>query len=187
MVAVKCLEKYNLEGFFLDYGQRYAEQEQWAASNVARRLGIKLHSARLTGITVESENEWFPARNLYIGALSFSMASRLGCSAILVGSKTNEYREDDEYCWHDCTRVFHEKLQELGNRALDFPSQEIEVLQPLLGWSKQEVVDGLKAARIPLHELWSCYRPDKDGRSCGVCYHCVELKKLGVWECVHSA
>lgn len=152
---------------FVDYGQPSRLRELHAANSLVRhyRFGslieITVNGMRLGGMTGGLENNPMvvPGRNMTLVAL----AANLRPEEIWIGCNL-----DDQADYHDCRKAF----LEAASRAIEIP-----VKAPLLGMSKETILDECKRLEVPVDLCWSCYLSKTF--QCGICNSC---KSNGVHE-----
>lgn len=174
------------------YGQRTEKRERKAFEAIADfygardRLVVRLDHFRAIGGSALTdsriavpENElgkpgpngseipvtYVPFRNAHFLSVAVSWAEAIGAAAIYIGAVA-----EDSSGYPDCRpeyyRVFQELIQ-VGTR----PETEIEILTPVIGLKKSEIIQrGIKLG-APLHLTWSCYQGEED--ACGVCDSCL--------------
>jgi len=107
---------------------------------------------------------YVPFRNAHFLAAAVSWAEVLGAEKIYIGAV-----EQDSSGYPDCRPEFYRAY----NEAIRTGTKEgrIEVVTPLIGLRKAEIVRlGLEIG-APLDLTWSCY--SREDRACGVCESCV--------------
>ena len=181
------------------YGQRTEEREAKAFRDIAnfyavkQRLMVRLEHFRaiggsaLTDPTIAvPENElntpgpngsavpvtYVPFRNAHLLSVAVSWAEAIGAGAIYIGAVA-----EDSSGYPDCRPEYYKVFQELirvGTR----PETEIEIVTPVIGLRKSEII--LKGIELgaPLQLTWSCYQNAQE--ACGVCDSCLlRLRAFG--------
>jgi 7-cyano-7-deazaguanine synthase len=108
---------------------------------------------------------YVPFRNAHLLAMAVSWAEVLGAHQVVIGAV-----EEDSSGYPDCTRAFYAAFQEavrLGTR----PRSRIQLVMPVIGLRKAEIVRRGQELSTPFHLTWSCYRDE--ARACGRCASCV--------------
>ena len=115
---------------------------------------------------------YVPSRNIIFYGIAAAYAEVMGAEQILFGSNADDARE-----LPDARPEFIQLMNELintGTRA----GQEglaIKVVNPLINYSKREVLELAFELNVPLELTWSCYG---DGTTpCGKCRGCVGRQK----------
>ena len=173
------------------YGQRTARRERQAFDEIAEfygvrdRLVVRLdHFAQIGGSAltdsriavpeaaldapVKHSSEipvtYVPFRNAHFLSIAVSWAEVLGARAVFIGAVA-----EDSSGYPDCRpeyyRVF-EDLVRVGTR----PETHIEIVTPVIGLRKSEIVRRGIELGAPLHLTWSCYQ--FDDAACGTCDSC---------------
>ena len=179
------------------YGQRHAVELQ-AAARVAQALGAASHrvcridlggmgSSALTGQGAvpkgRSDAEigggipptYVPARNTLFVAHALAVAEILGAARIALGINVL-----DSSGYPDCRPEWLRAMQEvarLGTRA-GVEGRPVELLAPLLGMSKAEIIRAGVNLGVDYGLTHSCYDPAPDGAACGGCDSC-QLRRRG--------
>ncbi len=193
--AALAARDYNAAALHIDYGQRTEARERQAFDGICDRLGIKDRLifrnpvfAAIGGSALTDENiavpdapdefhgsapdqrgqqipvTYVPFRNAHFLAAAVSWAEVLGAEKILIGAV-----EQDSSGYPDCRPEFYRAY----NEAIRTGTKEgrIEVITPLIGLRKADIVTlGLELS-APLDLTWSCY--SREDRACGVCESCV--------------
>jgi 7-cyano-7-deazaguanine synthase len=174
------------------YGQRTERRERRAFDAIAdfygvrERLVVKLeHFSQIGGSAltdsrisvpegkpqqgVAQEGEipvtYVPFRNAHFLSVAVSWAEVIGASAIFIGAVA-----EDSSGYPDCRPEYYKVFQELirvGTR----PERRIEIVTPVIGMRKSEII--LKGLELgaPLEFTWSCYQGED--KACGVCDSCL--------------
>ena len=178
---------YALAMLHLNYGQRTQGRERQAFDDVAdhyqaeRRLVIsmdhlsKIGGSSLTDLSMpvsraslhstDIPTSYVPFRNANMLSAAVSWAEVIGAVAIFVGAV-----EEDSSGYPDCRREFYEAFSDvirLGTK----PTTKIEIITPVIGMSKVEIVLRGKALGAPFHLTWSCYQ--REDVACGECDSCA--------------
>jgi 7-cyano-7-deazaguanine synthase len=174
------------------YGQRTESREAKAFRDIAdyygvkRRLMVRLDHFRAIGgsaLTDASiavpENElglsaphgseipvtYVPFRNAHFLSVGVSWAEALSASEIYVGAVA-----EDSSGYPDCRPEYYEVFQNLirvGTR----PETQIEIVTPVIGLKKSQIIRKSIELGAPLHLTWSCYQNNEE--ACGVCDSCL--------------
>jgi 7-cyano-7-deazaguanine synthase len=107
---------------------------------------------------------YVPFRNAHFLAAAVSWAEVLGAEKIIIGAV-----EQDSSGYPDCRPAYYRAF----NQVIRAGTREgkIEIVTPLIGMRKAEIVTlGLELG-APFHLTWSCY--SREDRACGVCESCV--------------
>lgn len=107
---------------------------------------------------------YVPFRNAHLLSAATSWAEVLGAGAIFVGAVW-----EDSSGYPDCRPEFYRAFQEairLGTR----PETRIEIVTPVIGLTKAEIVTRGLALGVPFEKTWSCYQGRDE--ACGACESC---------------
>ena len=193
--AALAARDYEAAALHIDYGQRTEARERLAFERICDRLGITYRMAvhnpvfraiggsALTDETIavpDAPSEfhgsapsergsqvpvtYVPFRNAHFLAAAVSWAEVLGAEKIMIGAV-----EQDSSGYPDCRPEFYAAY----NQAIQTGTKEgrIEVITPLIGLRKAQIVTlGLELG-APLDLTWSCY--SREDRACGTCESCV--------------
>jgi len=175
----------------MSYGQRTEARELRSFHAVCDRLGIEqrlalrndllrqIGGSALTDASIAVPEArgaiggsipvtYVPFRNAHLLSCAVSWAEVLGAGRIYIGAV-----EEDSSGYPDCRPAFYEAFNEVVRRGTKVGAEggAIEIVTPVIGMRKNEIVRlGLKLA-APLEETWSCYGSEE--RACGVCESCV--------------
>jgi 7-cyano-7-deazaguanine synthase len=174
------------------YGQRTESREAKAFREIAdfyevkQRLMVRLEHFRAIGgsaLTDPSiavpENElgapgpngsaipvtYVPFRNAHFLSVAVSWAEAIGAGSIFIGAVA-----EDSSGYPDCRPEYYKVFQDLirvGTR----PETEIEIVTPVIGLQKSEIIRRGIELGAPLHLTWSCYQNADE--ACGVCDSCL--------------
>ncbi|MFQ6104181.1 MAG: 7-cyano-7-deazaguanine synthase QueC [Candidatus Glassbacteria bacterium] len=186
--AAVARKECELAFLHVNYGQRTEERELRAFHDIADYYGVEMRlvtelshlkdigGSSLTDIQMSIEtgkklgqdtipSTYVPFRNAQLLSMAVSWAEVIGARRIYIGAV-----EEDSSGYPDCRKVFYEafnKVIELGTR----PETVIEVLTPLIGMKKSEIVTLGLELRAPFHLTWSCY--EREDIACGECESCL--------------
>ena len=162
----------------LDYGQRSAEAEITAASQVANILSMEHHVLRIdcsslgsgdlvgtTPIGNAPVSEWWPYRNQMLVTLALMKAIQLGVCELMVGSVKTDAQHTDG------TAAFYEQLSKL----VLMQEGSIKVTAP---------VELVKRSGIPENILMYAHSCHTSNHPCGRCHGCTKYmyvkEQLGI-------
>jgi 7-cyano-7-deazaguanine synthase len=107
---------------------------------------------------------YVPFRNAHFLAVAVSWAEVLDAEKVLIGAV-----EQDSSGYPDCRPAYYRAFNEVVKAGTK--EGKIEVVTPLIGMRKAEIVRlGLELG-APFDLTWSCY--SREDRGCGVCDSCV--------------
>ena len=168
----------------LDYGQRAAEAEITAASQVANILSMEHHVLRIdcsslgsgdlvgtTPIGNAPVSEWWPYRNQMLVTLALMKAIQLGVCELMVGSVKTDAQHTDG------TAAFYEQLSKL----VLMQEGSIKVTAPAIEIATVELV---KRSGIPENILMYAHSCHTSNHPCGRCHGCTKYmyvkEQLGI-------
>ncbi|MGB6199790.1 MAG: 7-cyano-7-deazaguanine synthase QueC [Candidatus Acidiferrales bacterium] len=190
VTAAIARETHSLALLHISYAQRTEHRERRAFDAIADfygvtdRLAVRFeHFAQIGGSAltdarvavpesdvatpVSAEGipvTYVPFRNAHFLSVAVSWAEVIGASAIYVGAVA-----EDSSGYPDCRpeyyRVF-EELARIGTR----PETHIEIVTPVIGMRKSEIVQRGIQLGAPLGFTWSCYQ--FEDAACGACDSC---------------
>jgi len=184
--AALAARDYAPAALHISYGQRTEDRERQSFFEICQRLNIQdklvvrnealraIGGSALTddNIAVPASHSvgqdipvtYVPFRNAHFLAVAVSWAEVLGADKIFIGAV-----EQDSSGYPDCRPAYYEAF----NRVIKAGTKEgtIEVVTPLIGLRKAEIVRlGLELG-APFDLTWSCY--SRQDRACGICDSCV--------------
>ena len=174
----------------ISYGQRTEQRERLAFDRICERLGISdrlivrnealrsVGGSALTDLRIavpeaaESGREvqaripvtYVPFRNAHFLAVAVSWAEVLGAEKIYIGAV-----EQDSSGYPDCRPAYYRAYNEVIKAGTK--EGRIEILTPLIGMRKREIVRLGLELNAPFDLTWSCY--SREDEACGVCDSCV--------------
>jgi 7-cyano-7-deazaguanine synthase len=186
-VAVAREENDELAFLHVSYGQRTEERERRAFNEiadhygVARRMVVSIeHLARIGGSSLTDPGvavseadlsapgiptSYVPFRNSHMLSIAVSWAEVLRAKRIYIGAVA-----EDSSGYPDCRPEFYKAFQrviDLGTR----PETTIEIVTPVIGFRKSEIVKRGLELQAPLELTWSCYQGSE--LACGRCDSCA--------------
>lgn len=187
-------EGYSCHALSVDYGQRHAA-ELSAARSLAKRLGALQHrvvkldltlfgGSALTDAAIEVPTggagpgipvTYVPARNTILLSLALAWAELLEARCIFIGANSVDYSG-----YPDCRPEYLQAFETMANLATKaaVEGRRIEVRAPLIDLSKARIVRLALDLGVDPAQTVTCYRPDAQGRACGVCDAC-RIRRAG--------
>lgn len=184
-----------------DYGQRTEKRERRAFEEIADRLGANqrliidqrymsaIGGSALTDASIavpdadlvaaeagEIPITYVPFRNAHFLSAAVSWAEAIGATRIFIGAV-----EQDSSGYPDCRPAYYQafnRLIEEGTR----PETRVEIVAPLIGLQKAEIIRKGVAIGAPLELTWSCYQ--SEDVACGRCDSCVLRRRAFEQACV---
>jgi len=184
--AALAARDFDAAAVHISYRQRTEERERRAFLDICNRLGIHdrlvvrnealpaiggsaltdLHIAvpESSSIGHQIPSTYVPFRNAHFLSVAVSWAEVLGAKKIYIGAV-----EQDSSGYPDCRPAYYRAFNEVIKTGTKHG--RIEIVTPLIGLRKSEIVRlGLElGAAFDL--TWSCY--SREDRACGVCDSCV--------------
>jgi 7-cyano-7-deazaguanine synthase len=185
--AIAGAENDELAFLHVSYGQRTEARERRAFEELAehftvkKRLAVSIESLKAIGgssltdaslpvteadlAAREIPTSYVPFRNAHLLAIAASWAETIGARRIYIGAVA-----EDSSGYPDCRPEFYQAFQ----RAIDVgtkPDTKIEIVTPVIGLSKADIVRQGFAMAAPLELTWSCYAAED--RACGRCDSCA--------------
>jgi len=157
-------QDFDVQAFFVDFGQAAAKQELNAARSLCKYYGVPLSvfTAKCGIIFPAGE---IPGRNAF-----FIFAAVLACHRrpriIAVG-----IHEGPPY--YDCSEGFLKSVQTIVN---GYTSGSIKIAAPFLKWNKAMIWEFCKESKLPVDLTYSCER--EGTRPCGTCLSCKDREAL---------
>jgi len=174
----------------VSYGQRTERRERQAFDEIAdfytvrERLVVHLdHFAQIGGsaltdkrITVpegetgmpaggnEIPSTYVPFRNAHFLSVAVSWAEVIGASAVFIGAVA-----EDSSGYPDCRPEYYRVFQQLVREGTR-PETRIEIVTPVIGMRKWEIIQRGIDLDAPLDRTWSCYQFEDE--ACGSCDSC---------------
>ncbi len=184
--AALAARDYDAAAAHVSYGQRTEERERQAFVAVCDRLGIgkrlvvRNEALRVIGgsaltdpniavpesavIGHEIPVTYVPFRNAHFLSVAVSWAEALGAERVYIGAV-----EQDSSGYPDCRPAYYRAFNEVVKAGTK--EGRIEIVTPLIGMRKAEIVRlGLELG-APFDLTWSCY--SREDSACGVCDSCV--------------
>jgi len=187
LTAALAQKSCELAFLHLDYGQKTEKRENKAFQDIAdfyrvdQRLTVDVKYFSVIGgssltdnsIVVDKANlesqvvptSYVPFRNANILAIATTWAEVIQARKIYIGAV-----EEDSSGYPDCRRSFFKAFEQVVKEGTK-PDTQIEIVTPLLNFSKKEIVRRGIELKAPLHLTWSCYQNEE--LACGVCDSCA--------------
>jgi len=185
--AVLCARDHQAAAVHVSYGQRTEERERRAflaicdRLRIHDRLAVRNEALRVIGGSALTDDRiavpeaalqighnipvtYVPFRNAHFLAVAVSWAEVLGADKVYIGAV-----QQDSSGYPDCRPQYYRAYNEVvraGTRE-----GRIEIVTPLIGLRKSEIVRlGLELG-APFDLTWSCY--SREDVACGLCESCV--------------
>ncbi len=190
VTAAIARETHDLALVHASYGQRTERRERQAFDEIAdfyavhERLVVQLdHFAQIGGSALtdariavpegstgapiggnEIPPTYVPFRNAHFLAVAVSWAEVIGATAIFIGAVA-----EDSSGYPDCRPEYYRVFQQLVREGTR-PETHIEIVTPVIGMRKWEIVKRGMELGAPLDRTWSCYQ--FEDAACGACDSC---------------
>ena len=113
---------------------------------------------------------YLPFRNMILNSLAFSFAESNNANYIFTGLQST-----DEYSYWDTTSKFIDSMNAVAAQNRTFSCQ---MVAPLVDLSKaDEIAISKEINNVRLDYTLTCYNPNDQGESCGICPSCAERVK----------
>jgi len=184
--AALAARDFDAAAVHVSYGQRTEGRERRAFLAICDRLGIhqrlvvRNEALRAIGGSALTDEDiavpeshlighgipvtYVPFRNAHFLSVAVSWAEVLGAEKVYIGAV-----EQDSSGYPDCRPAYYQAF----NQVVKTGTKEgrIEVVTPLIGMRKAEIVTLGLELDAPFDLTWSCY--SREDRACGVCDSCV--------------
>jgi 7-cyano-7-deazaguanine synthase len=172
----ECEEVYTMN---MIYTQTY-DSEAVASGKLATEAHVKEHLSIYLPFFKDLEKRYrpqpsnwisqayLPARNIVFYGIAAAYAETFGATKVVFGSNADDAKE-----LPDARREFIQlmnKLVRLGTRT-GAEGGSIEIVNPLLEFSKADVLRLAIKLNVPLQLTWSCY--ENGATPCGKCRGCL--------------
>lgn len=207
--AALAARDHQAAAVHVSYGQRTEDRERQAFLGICDRLGIHqrllvrndalrtIGGSALTDETIAVPEShaighdipvtYVPFRNAHFLSVAVSWAEVLGAKKVYIGAV-----EQDSSGYPDCRPAYYRAFNEVVRTGTK--EGTIQIVTPLIGMRKSEIVTlGLELG-APFDLTWSCY--SREDRACGVCDSCVLRQRafreagttdpIPYWEAVQS-
>lgn len=158
----------------IDYGQKAANAEIYAASQVAKQLNIehyiisvdysKLGCGDMNGtsaLSISPMTEWWPYRNQMLITIACMKGVQLGITKLMIGS----VKTDGSHV--DGTREFYEIISKL----MKLQEGNIEIEAPAIDMTSVELI---KKSQIPYSLLLWAHSCHTSNNPCMKCHGCMK-------------
>ncbi|MDR1404516.1 MAG: 7-cyano-7-deazaguanine synthase QueC [Candidatus Methanoplasma sp.] len=186
-LAIALSEGNDITAVSFRYGQRHTKELR-SAEAVCFHYGIRhciididLSSFRSaltdSSLDVPSDREgnpgdeipvtYVPARNIIFLSIAAGICESIDADAIYIGANAIDYSG-----YPDCRPEFFESFRDMlakGTKA-GAEGRAVEVMTPIIDFTKADIVRKGKELNVPLELTWSCY--NGGDRACGRCDSC---------------
>lgn len=179
---------WRLYGITFNYHMRN-EREIEAAEKLAKAAGVEAYRVielpflrelrdmeinrenLLTKATDKIDTAYVPGRNAIFYSIAASWAEVLGARWIVGG-----HHNDDFLRFPDSKPEYFQVLNQAFRMGTILKGPDrYQVVTPLIGMNKTQVVSRALQLNVPVHLTWSCY--EKSQQPCGQCHACTSRRK----------
>lgn len=115
---------------------------------------------------------YVPFRNAHFLSVAVSWAEVIGATAIFIGAVA-----EDSSGYPDCRPEYYDAFSRVIREGTR-PETHIEIVTPVIGMRKSEIVRCGAELSAPLELTWSCYQAES--AACGICDSCrLRLRAFG--------
>jgi 7-cyano-7-deazaguanine synthase len=190
VTAAIARESHDVALVHASYGQRTERRERQAFDEIAdfyglhERLIVQLsHFGQIGGSALTDSriavpeahtphpvgsngipSTYVPFRNAHFLAVAVSWAEVIGATSIFIGAVA-----EDSSGYPDCRPEYYRVFQQLVREGTR-PETHIEIVTPVIGMRKWEIVRRGMELGAPLDRTWSCYQ--FEDVACGACDSC---------------
>jgi 7-cyano-7-deazaguanine synthase len=184
--AALAARDFDAAAVHVSYGQRTEDRERRAflaicdGLGIHQRLVVRNEALRAIGGSALTDESiavpdshlighgipvtYVPFRNAHFLSVAVSWAEVLGAEKVYIGAV-----EQDSSGYPDCRPAYYQAFNDVVRTGTK--EGRIEIVTPLIGMRKAEIVTlGLELG-APFDLTWSCY--SREDRACGVCDSCV--------------
>jgi 7-cyano-7-deazaguanine synthase len=198
VTAAIANQTHRLALLHASYGQRTEKRERRAFEEIADFYGVRerlavrfdvfrqIGGSALTDVSVavpesgeavraadaEIPVTYVPFRNAHFLSAAVSWAEVIGANAIFIGAVA-----EDSSGYPDCRPEYYQVFENVIREGTR-PETRIEIVTPVIGMRKSEIVRRGLELGAPLEHTWSCYQFEDE--ACGVCDSCrLRLRAFG--------
>ena len=114
------------------------------------------------------ETPVIPGRNSIMISIAVSIAMERGSQMVFIGCNKTDWD-----VFPDCRPIYMRAINEVS-----LLQGGVHLIAPLIGMTKEDIVEAGKQYNIDWSNTWSCYKGEKE--PCGECAACKERSKAGV-------
>jgi 7-cyano-7-deazaguanine synthase len=186
VAAAIARERYEPAFLHVRYGQRTEKRELQSFNEIADYYQVKkrlvadisylkeIGGSCLTDERIEVPMadlqrkevpvSYVPFRNTHLLSVAVSWAEVIGARKIFIGAV-----EEDSSGYPDCRKIYFDAFNRLITVGTK-PGSGIEVMTPLIGLKKKDIVLKGVELKAPFQLTWSCYK--SSDLACGQCDSC---------------
>lgn len=156
---------FDVEGFFVNYGQNALLKEYECVEKIATFYKIKYKT-----LTIQSSLN-LPSGEI-MGRNGFLIMAALLANPDFTGLLSLGIHSGVPY--YDCSKEFVEKMNVI---VTECSNGQIKIDTPFIDWDKKMIVSYCRDAGVPIHLTYSCETGDEP---CGKCLSCLDRSALNV-------
>ena len=157
---------WGITALFVDYGQKAQAAEMTAVRNLAEQQKLELETAKIVTGRVFDQGLILGRNSALISLALLSAEPRHTGIAIGIHSGTDYY---------DCSAKYFQRMSTL---VVESSSGKMELLAPLLNWSKAQIAEYAIEKRLPIKKSYSC-----ENGTLPPCGDCMSCKDRSLFEC----
>ena len=197
VAAIAMHEGFSLSALTFNYNQNHAIELQWAKklvtffninqhiiidipSEIFRTALVKnsdLEIAKSASIDQISDDKipdtYVPARNILFLSYALGLAESINAFDIFIGANAVDYSG-----YPDCRPEFFDAFSNMANigTKAGISGDTFTIHTPLITLKKSEIIKTGVSLGVDYSLTHSCYDPDEQGISCGLCDSCLFRK-----------
>lgn len=156
---------FNVEGFFVDYGQKARLKERYCVEKITAFYKIKYKTLTINNPPKLSSGEITGRNGFLIMAALLANPDITGLFSLGIHSGVPYY---------DCSKDFIKKMNAL---MTEYSNGQIKIDAPFIDWDKKMIVSYCRDENVPVHLTHSCENGDEP---CGTCLSCLDRSALNV-------
>jgi 7-cyano-7-deazaguanine synthase len=156
---------FNVEGFFVDYGQKARLRECKSIEKIAAFYKIKYKTFTIHTPLNLSSGEITGRNGFLIMAALLANPDFSGLFSLGIHSGSPYY---------DCSNKF---VKQMNSIVSEYSNGQIKIDIPFVDWDKKMIVSYCRDAKVPIHLTYSCENGDEP---CGTCLSCLDRMALNV-------
>lgn len=158
-------EGHKIHCVLFDYGQKNVQELTFAKGHCGR-LRVLYTTVTLPKLGGLTKSDWIvPFRNPIMLSIAANVAIRAEADEITIGCNMDDRDEFPDCRW---------EVLDSMNHALKLSGYDVQIGAPYLEKRKKEIMEIAHHLKVPMHEIWSCYRGG--AKPCGRCPACKKME-----------